>query len=81
MLCCAVLSHLISVRLFATLWTVATRLLCPTGFSRHEYWSGLPYPPPWNLPNPGIKPISPPLQAYSLLSEPPGNPNNTGVGS
>ena len=48
------------------------RLLCPWGFSRQEYWSGLPCPPPEDLPNPGIKPRSPLLQADSLLSEPPG---------
>ena len=40
------------------------------GFSRQEYWSGLPFPSPGNLPNPGIEPRSPTLQADSLLSEP-----------
>ena len=45
------------------------RLLCPRGFSRQEYWSGLPCPPPGNLPNPGIKPRSSALQADSLPSE------------
>ena len=49
-------------------------LLCPWGFSRQEYWSELPGPPPGNLPNPGIKPRSPTLQADSLPSEPPGKP-------
>ena len=44
-------------------------------FPMHEYWSGLPFPPPGNLPDPGIKPGSPALQADSLLSEPPGSPN------
>ena len=44
------------------------------GFSRQEYWSGLPCPPPGDLPNPGIEPRSPTLQADSLLSEPPGKP-------
>ena len=58
-----------------------TRLLCPWGFSRQDYWSGLPCPPPGHLSNPGIKPRSPVLQADSLLSEPPGKPKNTGVGS
>ena len=43
-------------------------------FSRQEYWSGLPFPSPGDLPNPGIEPRSPALQADSLLSEPPGNP-------
>ena len=51
------------------------------GFSRQEYWSGLPCPPPGDLPNPGIKPRSPRLQADSLPSEPPGKPKNTGVGN
>ena len=51
------------------------------GFSRQEYQSGLPCPPPGDLPNPGIKPRSPTLQADSLPSEPPGKPKNTGVGS
>ena len=64
-----------------TPWIVAHRLLCPWGFFRQEYWSGLPCPPPGDLPNPGIKPRSPALQADSLLSEPPGKPKNTGIGS
>ena len=50
-------------------------------FSRQEYWSGLPCLPPGDLPNPGIKPRSPTLQADSLPSEPPGKPKDTGVGS
>ena len=65
------LSH---VQLFATLWTVAYQAPPPMGFSRQEYWSGLPFPPPWNLPDPGIKLGSPALQVNSLPSEPPGNP-------
>ena len=43
-------------------------------FSRQEYWSGLPFPAPGNLPHPGIKPRSPASQVGSLLSEPPGKP-------
>ena len=50
------------------------RLLCPWEFSRLEYWSGLPCPPPWNLPNPGMEPRSPAWQAVSLPSEPPRKP-------
>ena len=50
-------------------------------FSRPEYWSGWPFPFPGDLPNPGIIPRSPALQADSLPSEPPGKPKNTGVGS
>ena len=45
------------------------------GFSRQEYWNGLPCPSPGNVPNPGIKPKSPALQADSSLSEPPGKPH------
>ena len=57
------------------------RHVCPRGFSRQEYWSRLPCPPPEDIPNPGIKPMSPPLQMYSLLSELLGNLKNTGVDS
>ena len=69
------LNHFSRVRLFATPWTVARQLLYPWGLSRQEYWSGLPSPPPGGLPNPGIKPRSLALQAYSVLSEPPGKPS------
>ena len=52
-------------------WTVATRLLCPRGFSRQEHWSGLPCPPPGDLPKTGIKPGSPASQVDgSFTSEP-----------
>ena len=51
------------------------------GFSRLEYWSGQPFPPPGDLPNSGIEPRSPALQADSLPAEPPGKPKNTGVGT
>ena len=57
------------------------RLLCPWGFSTQESWSGLPCPPPGNLPNPRIEPRSPTLQADSLPSAPPGKFKTTGVGS
>ena len=50
------------------------RLLCPWGFSRQEYWSGLPCPSPKDLLNPQTEPRSPTLQADSLPSEPPGKP-------
>ena len=46
------------VRLFATPWTVAYQAFLSMGFSRQEYWSGLPFPSPGDLPNPGIKPTS-----------------------
>ena len=49
------------VRLFATPWTVAYQASQSMRFSRHEYWSGLPFPSPGDLPNPGIEPGSPAL--------------------
>ena len=52
------LSHFSCVHLFATLWTVAHQAPLSMGFSRHEYWSGLPCCPPEDLPNPGIEPVS-----------------------
>ena len=60
------------VRLFAAPWTVALQASPSMGFSRQEYWSGLPFPSPGDLPDPGIEPGSPTLQADALLSEPPG---------
>ena len=60
------------VQLFETPWTVAFQALPPMGFSRQEYWSGLPFPSPENLPDPGIEPRSPALRADALLSEPQG---------
>ena len=60
----------------ATLWTVAHQAPLPMGFSRQEYWSGLPFPSPGDLPHPEIEPGSPALQADSLLSETPGKPPN-----
>ena len=58
--------------LFATPWTVAYQVPPSMGFSRQGYWSGLPFPSPGDLPNPGIEPGSPTLQADALPSEPPG---------
>ena len=60
------LSH---VRLFTTLWTVAYKAPQSMEFSRQEYWSGLTFPSPGDLPNPGIEPRSPALQADALPSE------------
>ena len=54
------------------IWTVARQASLSMGFSRQEYWSGLPFPSPGDLPNPGVKPRSPALQADALTSEPPG---------
>ena len=67
-LCAYLLSH---VRLLATPWTVARQVPLSMGFSRQKYWNGLPFPPPGDLPDPGIKPRSPASQADSLPSEPP----------
>ena len=62
------------VRLSAAPWTVAHQAPLSVGFSRKEHWSGLPFPSPADLPDPGIEPGSPALQADALLSEPPGKP-------
>ena len=67
-----ILSHFSHIRLFATLWTVACQAPLSMGFSRQEYWSGLLWPPPGYIPDPGIEPISlvsPALQAgfYPLI--------------
>ena len=58
------------VQLFATTWTVAYKAPLSIEFSRHEYWSGWPCPSPGDLPDPGIEPRSPALQADALTSEP-----------
>ena len=63
------------VRLFVTTWTVAYQASLSMGFSRQEYWSGLPFPPLGDLPNPETEPRSPGLQADALPSEPPGKPS------
>ena len=60
------------VQLFVTPWTVAHQAPPSMAFSRKEYWSGLPFPSPGDLPDPGIEPWSPALQADALTSEPPG---------
>ena len=60
------------VQLFGTPWTIAHQAPLSMEFSRQEYWSGLPFPPPGDLPDPGIEPGSPTLQANTLPSEPPG---------
>ena len=72
------MKSLIRVRLFATPWTVARQAPLSVGFSRQEYWSGLPFLSPGDLPNPGIKSGSPALQTNALASEPPGKPQNRG---
>ena len=64
--CVCVLSHFSHGQLFVALWTVAHQAPVSMGFSRQEYWSGLPCPPPGDLPDPGIIPASPALQADFL---------------
>ena len=67
-----VLSHFSRVRFFVTPWTVAHQAPLPMGFFRQEYWSGLPFPSPGDLPNPGIEPTSPTLAGRFFTAEPPG---------
>ena len=62
------------IQLFATTWTVAHQGPLSMGFSRQEYWSGLPFPSPGDLPDPGIEHGSPALEADALTSEPPEKP-------
>ena len=56
------------------LWAIAHQVPLSMGFFRQEYWNGLPFPSPGNLPNPGIESASPALQSDSLPPEPPGKP-------
>ena len=67
--CAHLLSH---VQLYAIPWTVPHPL--SVGFSRQEYWSGLPFPPPGDLPNVGFEPKSPALTGRFFTTEPPGKP-------
>ena len=72
-----VLRHFSCVRLFVTLRTVACQMPLSMGFSRQEYWSGLSFPLPGDLPDPGIKPtslMSPALAGGFFTTEPPGKP-------
>ena len=65
-----------SIRLIATLWTVACQAPLSIEFSRQEYWSGLPFPPPGDLSDPGIElvsPVAPALQTF-FTTEPLGKP-------
>ena len=64
------LSYFSCVRLFATLWTVAHQIPLSMGFSRQGWWSGLLFPPSVDLPDPGIEPMAPELQAVSLPLSP-----------
>ena len=67
---CVCVKSLSRVRLFVAPWTVARQAPPPMGFSRQEYWNGLPFPSPGDLPNSGIEPGSRALQADALSSEP-----------
>ena len=71
------MNSLSRAQLFAIPWTVAHQAPLSMGFSRQGYWSGLPFPSPGDLPDPGIKPSSPAMQADALTSEPPGKPRNS----
>ena len=64
------------VPVFVTLWTAALQAPLSMGFSRQEYWSGLPFPSPGDLPDPGIKPMSPALAGRFFTTAPPGKPVN-----
>ena len=71
------LSRFSRTQLFATLWTVTYQAPLSIGFSRQEYWNGLPCPPPGDLPSPGIEPaslVSPALAGRFFTSELPGKP-------
>ena len=74
MMVMCMLSH---VWLFVTPWAVARQTPLSMGFSRQEYWSGLPFPSLGDLPDPEVKPGPLALQANFLLSEPPGKPKMT----
>ena len=70
------LSPFSHVQIFVTPRTVAHQAPLSLGFSRQEHWSGLPFPSPGDLPDPGIEPWSPAFQANALTSEPPGKPSH-----
>ena len=69
-----VVSSLSCFQLFVTPWTVACQAPLSVGFYRPEYWSGLPFPPPGDLPNPGIEPWSPALAGGFFTTELLGKP-------
>ena len=70
------LNHSCSVKLFVTPQTIACQAPLSTGFSRQEYWSGLPFPPLGDLPNLGTEPESPALQVESLPLSHQGSPQD-----
>ena len=68
------LSHFSHVQLFVTPWTVACQAPPSMGFSRQAYWSGLPFPTPGDLPNPGIETETPAMAGRFFTTEPPEQP-------
>ena len=74
LMCVCVFSHFIHAQLFAVPWTVACQASLLMEFFRQEYWRGLPFPSPGNLPDPGIEPMSPELQENSLPLSHQGSP-------
>ena len=68
-------SHFTLVRPLVTPWTVALQAPLSMEFFRQEYWSGLPFPSPRDLPDPGIEPMSPALAGRLFTTEPPGKPS------
>ena len=68
------LSHSVASHSFSTPWTVARQAPLSLGFPRQEYWSGLPFPPPGDLPDPGIEPMPPALAGEFFTTQPPGKP-------
>ena len=75
---CSVICH---VQHFVTPWTVVCQAPLSMEFSRQEYWSGLPFPPPDDLPNPGIEPVFPALADGFFTTEPSGKPLNLIINS
>ena len=74
---CVYVSHSVMSDSFETPWTIACQAPLSLGLSRQEYWSGLPFPLPWDLPNPGIEPaslVSPVLAGGFSTTESPGKP-------
>ena len=67
--CCLVISN------SATPWTIAHQAPLFIGYPRQEYWSELPFPSPWDFPDPEIKPTCPALDGRFFITEPPGKPN------
>jgi len=66
--------HLVMSNCFVAPWSVACQAPLTMGFFKQEYWSGLPFPSPEDLPDPGIKPTSPALAGGFFTAEPPGKP-------